>query len=1000
MPHYREFLEGLPSPALVIEGGSTILFGNIRFAALLGRQAGELEGLALTAILPEMTRGAGAAEAARQLVQSGNGGREVTLRRPDGRLVAVEARVNAIRAEGPPLVVVLVEDITEHKRVEAELLKSEERLQQAIRVSQTGIFDHDQVTDTIYWSPEQRANYGWGPDEPVTLEGFLAQVYPADRERIAEAVRRAHDPAGGGLFDVEHRIIRRDGKIRWLLTRSRTFFAGEGAERHPVRTVGAVVDVTERQEADEELRLFREAADRASEGVFWMDRDASFRYVNEAACRSLGYSREELLQLRLWDIDPVYPRASWEQRWTEFERRAAPNAATFESVHRRKDGSLFPVEVLAQHILLERGGALHVSYVRDITERKRIEDSLRRSEARLSEAQRLARIGSWELDLVTGTLTWSDEIFRIFELDPSRVAVSYQTFLELVHPEDRTALDVAYNRSLRERTPYEITHRLLLPDGRIKHIHERGITLYDAAGVPQRSAGTAQDVTERMEAESALRLKEQVIATSISGIAIADGAGKLLYVNPAMVRLWGYADEQEMLARQVTELAEEREVHRIIEQLQRQGAWQGELTGRRKDGSRFDLLLAASAIRDAEGRVVSMMGSLLDVTERRRLEAQFLQAQKMESIGRLAGGIAHDFNNLLTAISGCIELALLDLRPGDPLRELLTDARKAGESAAGLTQQLLAFSRKQVISPRVMNLNDVLGQVQKMLQRLLGEDIDLRALPAPDLGQTRMDPGQMEQILVNLAVNARDAMPTGGRLTVETANVTLDEEYHQRHPHIQPGEYVMLAVSDEGAGMNEEVLAHLFEPFFTTKGVGKGTGLGLAMVYGAIKQNRGSIEVYSEVGHGTTFKMYLPRVHEPPEESPVRLPQVLPRGTETILLVEDEARVRAVAVRLLSRLGYTVHACGNAVEALETVRAITGPIHLLITDVVLPGTNGRTLARQVTALRPETRVLFASGYTANVVVNHGVLEQGIEFVAKPYSIELLAQRVREVLDRA
>jgi PAS domain S-box-containing protein len=628
---------------------------------------------------------------------------------------------------------------------------SEDRLQQAIRVSRLGIFDHDQTSNTIYWSLEQRAIYGWGPDEPVTLAKFLEQVHPADRERIAEAVRRAHDPAGPGLFDVEHRIIRRDGQIRWLTTRSQTFFEGEGSQRRPVRTVGAVQDVTEQREADEALRLFRRAADLATDAIYWLDSDGALVYVNEAACRSLGYTREELLRLTVWDVDPVHSREDWERSWRNIEERRDPNAAPLRTMHRRKDGTLFPVEVQAQQLELTEG-AIKVAYVREITERD-------------------------------------------------------------------------------------------------------------------------------------------------------------------------------------------------------------------------------------------------------RLEAQLRQAQKMESVGRLAGGVAHDFNNLLTAISGNVELALLDLRPADPLYELLVEVHRAADSAANLTRQLLAFSRKQVIDPRIVNLNGIVDELQKMLKRLMREDVDVHVRLDPVLWQTRVDRGQLEQVLVNLAVNARDAMPNGGTLTLETGNATLDEEYTRTRSYVVPGEYVMLAVTDNGTGMDEEAKAHLFEPFFTTKEHGKGTGLGLAMVYGAVKQNRGSIEVESEPGKGTTFRIYLPRVVAGPDPLPVPSPTMrLPTGTETILLVEDEEKVRAVAVGLLRRLGYTVLAASSASEALSSVRDLTGPLHLLVTDVVLPGMNGRILAQQVEALRPGTRVLYTSGYSEDVVIHHGVLDPGIEFVPKPYSIDLLARRVREVLE--
>jgi CheY-like chemotaxis protein len=372
----------------------------------------------------------------------------------------------------------------------------------------------------------------------------------------------------------------------------------------------------------------------------------------------------------------------------------------------------------------------------------------------------------------------------------------------------------------------------------------------------------------------------------------------------------------------------------------------------------------------------------------------------MESVGRLAGGVAHDFNNLLTVILGGIELTRQELGAKHPALEYLADAENAADSAGLLTKQLLAFSRKQIIAPKVLSLNEVIARVERMVQRLLGEDVVLRTICSLDLGFVRFDPGQVEQILINLAVNARDAMPEGGRLTIETRNVRLDEDYVDAHAGVEPGEYVLLAVSDSGTGMSEDARAHLFEPFFTTKGPGKGTGLGLAMVYGAVQQNGGRIEVYSEPEHGTTFKIYLPRISSAERET--RAPERLsPRsGGESILLVEDDERVRSFATTVLERFGYKVYAFPSPVQALAALPELISAPDLLVTDVVMPGMNGRALAERLGSLVPSMRVLFVSGYTENVIVHHGVLKDDIEFLAKPYSVDQLARRVREVLDAA
>jgi PAS domain S-box-containing protein len=420
---------------------------------------------------------------------------------------------------------------------------------------------------------------------------------------------------------------------------------------------------------------------------------------------------------------------------------------------------------------------------------------------------------------------------------------------------------------------------------------------------------------------------------------------------------------------------------------------------RRPDGAIRWIEGTLIPVADPEAAGVRLDGVMRDVTEQRRLAEQLRQAQKMEAVGQLAGGVAHDFNNLLTVITSYADILSEELALADPRREAVEEIRKAAASAAALTRQLLAFSRQQVLEPRVLDVNAVVAAAQKLLKRLLGEDIALVTALAPELGAVRADPGQLEQLIVNLAVNARDAMPEGGKLTIETANADMDEAYVRDHPLARPGRYVMLAISDTGVGMDEATQRHIFEPFFTTKEAGKGTGLGLATVYGIVKQSGGFIWVYSEPGHGTTFKIYLPRVDDPVEgvAAPAEARE-LPRGTETVLLVEDAAAVRAVTRQVLERLGYTVLEAPNGEVALHVATRHQGPLHLLLTDVVMPELGGRHLAERLTALRPELRVLYASGYTDDAVVRHGVLRPGTAYLQKPFTPELLARKVREVLD--
>jgi two-component system, cell cycle sensor histidine kinase and response regulator CckA len=421
-----------------------------------------------------------------------------------------------------------------------------------------------------------------------------------------------------------------------------------------------------------------------------------------------------------------------------------------------------------------------------------------------------------------------------------------------------------------------------------------------------------------------------------------------------------------------------------------------ETMGLKKDGTAINIEISASncLFRGEPARLAAVR----DITERKLLEAQLRQSQKMEAIGQLAGGVAHDFNNLLTAIVGYSELTMKRLPANDPVRHNIQEIKKAGDRAASLTRQLLAFSRKQVLQPIVLNVNSGVADLEKMLRRLIGEDIELRTVLDPELGSIKADPGQIEQVLMNLAVNARDAMPQGGKLTIETKNVQLDDEYARQHIGVTPGPYVQLAVSDSGVGMDEWTQARIFEPFFTTKDAGKGTGLGLSMVYGIIKQSGGNIWVYSEVGQGTTVKIYLPRVDEGAQEykRSVEVEEVL-NGTETILLAEDEEMVRGLARQVLEMFGYTVLEAGNGSAALSICERHPEPIQLLITDVVMPEMSGRELSDHLARLRPEMKVLYMSGYTDDAIVHQGVLDEGTNFIQKPFAANALARKVREAL---
>lgn len=515
----------------------------------------------------------------------------------------------------------------------------------------------------------------------------------------------------------------------------------------------------------------------------------------------------------------------------------------------------------------------------------------------------------------------------------------------------------------------------------------------------------ASDVTERKRAEANLRESEEryrhLFHDDLTGDFISTPDGQLLECNMAFARMFGFASIEEAMACNLVSIYPNQSARAaLMERLRREKRLEYcEIELRRVDGTTVYAVETIIGTFDEQGTLVGMRGYIFDDTRRKELEDQLRQSQKMEAIGMLAGGMAHDFNNLLTVINGHTELSLRRLNQDDLLYCKLETIKEAGERASSLTRQLLAFSRKQILQPKVLDLNKVIFEMNKMLQRLIGEDIDLLIGLAPDLGRVKADPGQIEQVLMNLSVNARDAMPKGGKLTIETANVEIDEGYANRHLSIRPGRYVMLAVSDTGCGMDAQTQERIFEPFFTTKGVGKGTGLGLSTVYGIVTQSGGHVGAYSEVGRGTTFKIYLPCVNKPVEEFKTSADdtQVL-TGTETVLLVEDEEMVRNMTKEILQESGYQVLEAKHGHEALLIAEQHHGPIHLMLSDVVMPQMSGRELAQQLTPLRREMKVLYMSGYTDDAIVHHGVLDEGMAFIEKPFTANALTCKLRELLN--
>jgi PAS domain S-box-containing protein len=582
----------------------------------------------------------------------------------------------------------------------------------------------------------------------------------------------------------------------------------------------------------------------------------------------------------------------------------------------------------------------------------------------------------------------------------------------LVHPGDIEATKTRFREALTSKTKQIAEFRFRHRNGEWRIFESVGNMVFDWKGNPQRAVIISRDITERKRAEESLTTSEEryrsLVELSPEMIAV-HCEGRFVYVNPAGVKLLGAVNSKELIGKPILDIVPLDDREKVLERVQQnQEGKQTPLVEQkiiRLDGQTVEVEVMGIPTIYQDKPAVQII--VRDITERKRVEEelrqseeQLRQSQKLEAVGQLAGGVAHDFNNLLTVITGYSDLTLRRLNPDEPLHRHVIEIKKASERAASLTRQLLAFSRKQVLQPKVLELNAAVADMNKMLRRLIGEDIDLMTVLDPALGQVKADPGQIEQVLMNLVVNARDAMPGGGKLTIETANVCLDAKHVGGDVVMQSGQYVMLAVSDTGCGMDAEIQEHIFEPFFTTKEQGHGTGLGLSTVYGIVKQSGGNIWVYSEVGRGTTFKVYLPRVNEQVEETkPGTAHREAPAGWETILLVEDEQMVRNLAARALREQGYSVVEASNGEEALRIAGDHAGKeIHLLLTDMIMPRMNGQELAERLTRSHPHMRVLFMSGYTNRGIVQHGMLKEGALFLPKPFTLEGLTHRVREVLD--
>jgi two-component system cell cycle sensor histidine kinase/response regulator CckA len=612
----------------------------------------------------------------------------------------------------------------------------------------------------------------------------------------------------------------------------------------------------------------------------------------------------------------------------------------------------------------------------------------------------------WEWVVADGAVWWNERCNAIFGYAPG-TAPTFAGWTERIHPDERERVVAGYMATVHStHDAWSDEYRIVRADGAVRTVIDHGRVERDGAGKALRLVGVMSDVTDEREARAARAQLDQQFKQLAEAVAdvtwMSDATTReILYVSPAHERIFGPEGRAVFESTEAYLAA----IHpddrpRILARIGQQLTGEYEETYRivRSDGKERWVHSRTAPIRDERGNVVRIAGLISDITAQRQLEEQLLQSRKMESVGRLAGGVAHDFNNLLTVILSASEFALRHLPTDHKVRIDIEQVKEAADRAAKLTAQLLAFARRQVIAPVRLDLNELARQMDKLLRRVIGEHIELITTLSPGLHPVLADPSQLEQVLVNLAVNARDAMPDGGRLTLETGNVRIDHRYADSHANVEIGEYVMIAVSDTGMGIPRDVIEHMFEPFFTTKAQGSGTGLGLATCYGIVRQAGGQILVYSELGRGTTFKILLPRTSAAETVMPRDADSAPPGGHETVLFVEDDAPVRAVGVRILAEQGYRVLEAWGGWEALRIAAEHPGPIHVLVTDVVMPHMSGTELARRLRERRPETRVLYTSGYTENAIVHHGVLDPNLAFLQKPYVTETLLAKVRAVLD--
>jgi two-component system, cell cycle sensor histidine kinase and response regulator CckA len=781
-------------------------------------------------------------------------------------------------------------------------------------------------------------------------------------------------------------------------------------------------EVQERKKAEHAVRVekqrFEFMTENAPYGLLLIDQEGAFQYVNPKFRELFGYDLKDIPDGREWCRkaypDPAYRHNVIETWISDLASSSCGEQRPRVFTVQCKDGTTKIIHF--RPVQLENGQ--HIISCEDITQLKQAETALVESERLLSII--LSATPTAITYVEEGLVRWTNPAtLKMFGLESQEQCLGNKARDFYSDRREYERVLALFKDSRHSCAPLETEAQFKRRDGSFFYGELKIKPLTDFS--EKRSVISAiMDTSEKVKAHQELRESEEkyrslyeesqrqyelyrsLLDSSPDAVVIYDMKGLAKYVNESFTRIFGWTLD-ELRDRRIPYLpdSEKEATMTHIRAVVGEGIPCSGFETKRstKDGRLLDMSLSASRYHDHEGNPAGMLVVLTDITQRKLLEEKLRHSAKMEAIGQLAGGLAHDFNNILTAVIGYTNLLTNELSDQQSYREKLLQITRAAEKASGLTRQLLAFSRKQVLDVVVLSLNEIIADIDRLLKRLIGEDIELTTILDESAGRVQVDPIQIQQILMNLAVNARDAMPRGGNLTIETTNVLLDPVYCQTHPEVEPGPYVMFAVSDSGIGMDHKTLSRVFDPFFTTKEKGVGTGLGLATVYGIVKQHHGHITVYSELGHGTTFKVYLPMTKDLPRELvQAEPPTPRPGGTETVLIVEDEELVRSLAREALDMFGYHVLDAATPLAAIEICRAYEGPIHLLITDVVLPKMDGRSLAKALSSSRPDLKVLYMSGYTENFIVHHGVLDEGVHFIQKPFNLDDLARKIRQILD--